>query len=157
VRSLLPIAEILAEGGRKAQTELADQPEVQAAAMETIGKVYRALGEYDSAATFLQGAHDRRLAALGPNSLDYATSLTELGLLARILNRYDSAESYHTRALAIRWRIAGERNIDVVRSLNALGVVEQDRENLERAESLYNASLRETLAMRQRLRGDAHM
>jgi serine/threonine-protein kinase len=86
--------EILAEGGRKAKTELADQPEVQAAAMETIGNVYRALGEYDSAAPFLQAAHDRRLAALGPNSLDYATSLTELGLLARILNRYNRPQGF---------------------------------------------------------------
>jgi serine/threonine-protein kinase len=132
--------EILAEGGRRVQTELADQPEVQAAAMEAIGKVYRALGEYDSAGTFLHGATDQRLAALGPNNLEYAQSLTELGLLARILSRYDSAASYHSRALDIRRHVAGERNLDAARSLNALGVVEHDRENLERAESLYVAA-----------------
>ncbi len=133
--------EILAEGGRQAQTELADQPEVQAAAMEAIGKVYSALGEYDSAATFLHAAHDLRLATLGPGSLDYATSLAELGLLARVLNRYDSAATYHTRAIDIRRRVLGERHTSVAGSLNALGVVEQDRENLERAESLYIAAL----------------
>jgi serine/threonine-protein kinase len=134
--------EILAEGGRRVEAELDDQPEVQAAAMEAIGRVYRELGEYDSARTFLRRSRDLRLTTLGPAHPDYASSLTQLGLLSRILEEYDSAETFHTRALEIRRNVEGDEHEDVAASLNALGVVIQDlARDPVRAESLYSAAI----------------
>ncbi len=144
--------EILAQGSDKVATELADQPDVQAAAMHAIGRVYRALGEYDSAATFLERSRDRRLESLGPLHPDYANSLDELGSLARLREDLESAERLHREALAIRRTTFGNEHADVAKSLSNIGVDRHDQGDFAAAESLYIAAL----DMRMRILGPEH-
>ena len=115
--------EILDEGAERIETELADQPLVQARLMHSMGQVYEGLGLYEPAAALLEQAVALRERELGASHLDLATSLDELGEAYEGLDRSEEAEAVVRRGLAIRERALGPDHPDVAVSLANLGTI----------------------------------
>ncbi len=90
--------EILDEGVRRIEVELSDQPEIQSAVMDAIGRVYQNLGLYDSAAPLLERALEMRRSG---DQVVVAQSLDHLGLLLSDRGEYEGAEALFREALAM--------------------------------------------------------
>ena len=63
------------------ETELADQPEVRAQVLRTIGSAYASQGRYDSAKKYLSEALRTQIGLYGEENRETASTLTELGVL----------------------------------------------------------------------------
>ncbi len=94
--------EILDKGAARIETELADQPAIQATLMDTIGSVYTSLGLYAQALPLMKQALSKRRELLGLQHLDVAESLNNLGMAHARTSDYTEAERELRQALAIR-------------------------------------------------------
>jgi serine/threonine protein kinase/tetratricopeptide (TPR) repeat protein len=151
-RDTLLLRDILENTVKRVTTELRDQPEVQAEICNTIGEVYRALGNPAKAermhrdARALQGQNPRT------NPAAVATSLNDLALVLRDQGQLAEAEALHRQALQLRRKLFGENNADVANSLNNLGLVLRDQGKAAEAEGLHRAAL----ATQKKLFGERH-
>jgi serine/threonine-protein kinase len=73
------IAEAIDEAARRAETELADQPEVLAAVQHSIGRIYENRGRVDRAEALLRSSLEIRRGVLGPEHPETAQSMASLG------------------------------------------------------------------------------
>ncbi|MGD8377023.1 MAG: serine/threonine-protein kinase [Acidobacteriota bacterium] len=144
--------EILDEGAGKISEELSDQPAVQAALMETMGRVYQNLGLYDAAMPLLRRSVDVRRAATPDDDLGLAGSTGALAWLLEKDGKFDEAESLMRESLERTRAALGERDPKVAGAMNNLALFLYESGNLEAAEPLH----REALALRRELLGDEH-
>ena len=106
--------EILDKGAARIDTELADQPAIQATLMDTMGTVYTSLGPVR-----LRGAAGARSARQAPPLLgpqrrrESRESLNHLGDRADAQSDYAEAEQRLREALAIRARRLGNNSAEV--------------------------------------------
>ncbi len=128
--------EILDQGAERIETELADQPVVQARLMHTMGKVYMGLGLFEQAAFLLEQAVAARERELGDGHLDLAASLDAVGEVYRRQERYEKAELLVRRGLAIREKALGPEHPDVAASLHNLGTTLRGRSQYAEAGDL---------------------
>ena len=135
--------ELLDEGARRAQTELADQPELQSDLLRVIGTLYFRLGLYPRAET-LQEQALALLRGLEPRD-SIAASLTELAETERLQQHYAEAESHLTEALSLE--PAGRADELRAQTLGSLGMVLGETARNIEAER----TLREALALDRRL------
>jgi serine/threonine protein kinase len=91
--------ELLDEGARRAQTELAGQPQLQADLLRLIGTLYFRLGLYPRAEA-LQAQAIALQRALDPRGGQLALTLTEIAQTDRLEERYPEAERQLGEALA---------------------------------------------------------
>ena len=147
----LTAEDLLARGAERIDTELADQPTVQATMMDVMGQVYRNQGRYDEAQALLERALTIRQETLGPAHEDIAESLTSLGILLHYQGRFDAAAPRYRAALAMRQELLGEQHEDVASALNNLGTLFHHQGKLDSAETYY----RQALASRQALGQEA--
>jgi serine/threonine-protein kinase len=84
---------VLLERGRKQAANLENDPEMQADMWETLGGIYRRLGDPQHADPLLSAALDKRRAALGPRAPKVAQTLVALGLVRMDEAKLDEAES----------------------------------------------------------------
>ena len=145
--------EILDRGAKRVNDELASQPAVRAALMDTIGRVYQNLGLYDDAAPLIEQALDLRRTALGDDHLDVARSLNNLAWLLETRGEYDAAEPRYREALERHRRLLGSKHDSVAGSLNNLGLLLFRKGDYEEA----GIRLNEALVMRRELLGDEHV
>jgi len=145
--------EILDQGAARIQTELADQPLVQATLMNTIGKVYENLGLYDAARTQIQRSVALREAALGSGALETLQARNDLAEIDRAQSRFDAAEKELRAVLVAREAILPPDDPKVAESLNNLGLLLRQRSRYKEAEPL----LRRALDIRRRTLGDRHV
>ena len=82
------VAEALDEASRRAESELADQPEVLASVRLTIGRAYAAQSHFDAAESHLRAAVEIRRRLLGPNHQDTAEAIGSLGSLLSYKGNY---------------------------------------------------------------------
>jgi tetratricopeptide (TPR) repeat protein len=143
--------EILDEGAERIQQELASQPAIQAALMETMGTVYTSLGLYDQAASLLQSALDKRRSLYGDKHLEVARLLDRLGEVLNLQAEYDEAEEMYRQALATRRQLLGDEHMDIARSLYQMADLLGRKGEFEAAEPLF----REALAMQRKLVGNS--
>ena len=144
--------EILDRGAAKVREELNEDPEVQAALMTALGRVYRNLGLYEPAAPLLEQAVDlRRQVHAGPRA-ETAESLAELGELFYAAGNYPAAEGAFRESLAVRREISGADDPEIATLLSNLAVMAQVQGRLDEAEGL----LAEALEMQQRLYPEEH-
>jgi serine/threonine protein kinase/tetratricopeptide (TPR) repeat protein len=78
------VSEVVEDAARRAESELADQPEVLAEMQRTIGAVYYAQGRYDKGAQILRAALDKYIRLYGPDGRE---SVLASNLLANTLLR----------------------------------------------------------------------
>jgi tetratricopeptide (TPR) repeat protein len=143
--------EILDNGTEKIGTELADQPEIQATLMETMGTVYKSLALYRSATPLLEDALQIRREIFGERHVEVADSMDRLGEVHKLTAEYEESEAMYREALAQRRELLGPEHVDIGRSLYELADLLGRLGRFEEAEPL----LREALAMQRKLLGDA--
>lgn len=139
--------QILDQGTRRIERELAGQPEVQGALMDAMGRVYLGLGLPGPAEPLVQGALARRRAA--GDRLAYVASLESLAELRREQGRYAEAYDLYHRVLAQKRRRLGEADPEIAATLGRLGEVCSELQRFEEAEK----RLAEALAVARRAPG----
>ncbi len=90
VGSTITAREILDKGAARIETELADQPAIQATLMDTMGTIYTGLGLYPTAIPLMRQSLRKRRALSGDTSAEIARTLGHLG-----------------EALMLEWRLRG--------------------------------------------------
>jgi len=129
--------------------DLKDEPDVQADLCNTIGEVYRALGQYDKAEQMHRSA---RAAQSRPGvHAEVATSISDLALVLRDQGKFAEAELLQRQVLVLRRQALGPEHPEVAMALNNLALVLRSENKFSEAESLH----REALAMQRKLSGDA--
>ena len=144
--------EILDQGAAQIEQELKNEPEVQAALMNTMGQVYENLGLYASALPLLQRALQTRRQMLGDEHSQVAESLMHLASVQERRADYAGAEASLHEALAIRRRLYGNKHADVALTLRQLGTLLRNRRDYTSAEPVF----REMLSIRRHLYGNEH-
>ena len=99
--------ELLDQGAKRVDRELAGDPELQGTMLDAIGRAY-SLGLYDQAEPLLERAYALRRKTLGDGSAEVADTLVNLATSIRLQGKYAKAEPLFRQALAIRERILGE-------------------------------------------------
>ncbi len=145
------VRDVLDEAAARIETELADQPEVEAAVRHTIGLTYYRLGRYDAAEPHLRAAVARREDTLGADHLETAYALHDLAVLMERRDEYEAAEDLYRRALPIYRRELGQDS-QTATLLRNLGGLLREKAEYDGAEEL----LREALEMDRARHGDEH-
>ncbi len=147
------LQEILSSTVARMTKELQDQPEVEAELCNTIGEVYRALGQYSKAETMHRGAQALQDNAGPAQKLALATSLSDLALVMRDQGRLAEAEALQRQSLALRSKVLSRGHADVAISMNNLALVLRSEGKFAEAESLH----REALQMQRKIFGSQHL
>jgi serine/threonine-protein kinase len=142
--------ELIARGEARAE-QLAGQPLVQARMLDTIGRVYANLGQFDRAEPLTLRALTLRQAYLAADHADTATSLHNLAALHQEQGRYREAEPRYAAALAMRRRLLGPDHPDVAETLSLYGVLVL---RLHRDDRAAETLLREAVEIRRRAFGN---
>jgi serine/threonine protein kinase/Tfp pilus assembly protein PilF len=142
------LREILDKTVDRVTKDLTDQPDVEAELCNTIGEVYRALGQYGKAEEMHRGARAIQGKAPGKRS-DIATSLHDLALVLKDQGKLAEAEALLRQALSIRRKLLGNEHKDVALCMNSLAHVLRSEGKLAEAETLH----RQALAMQEKLEG----
>ena len=144
--------EILDRGAERIEGELADEPDVQARLMGTMGDVYGELGLHRQAEPLLRQAVEIRRTLFGGDHPDTLISMGDLALLYHKQGRYDEAEPLYLETLATSRRVLGDDHPDTLSPLNNLALLYKHLGRYDEAEPLYL----EALAASKRIRGDDH-
>jgi serine/threonine protein kinase/Tfp pilus assembly protein PilF len=107
------VSEVVEQAARRAESELADQPEVLAEMQRTIGAVYYAQGRYDQAEQILRAALEKYIRLYGR---DRHETVEAANLLANVLLRKGSnaeAEALFLKDIDIERKEAQRGHLDV--------------------------------------------
>ena len=113
--------ELLDQGAKRVDRELAGDPGLQGTMLENIGRAYISLGLYDQAEPLLERAYALRKRSLGEDNADVAGTLFLWADSIRLQGEYKKAEPLFRQSLAIRQKKLGEQSSAVLESLAALG------------------------------------
>ena len=108
------VQELMSEAGRRATTELSNDPEVRAAIQHTIGTTYLGLGLYQESERFLGEAVSTRRRILGESHPDTLDSLGRFAGLLAYQGRYEDAEAMLTPLVSALARTKGEEHRDTL-------------------------------------------
>jgi eukaryotic-like serine/threonine-protein kinase len=133
--------ELLDEGAKRLERELADQPLVRARLISTIAAVYKSLGLHDRARPLAEEALAAVSGIVGEDHPDVATALVGLGVIEMGLGNFETAERQFERALAIQQRVFGPNDLRLEKTLRNLGTVLSDQGRQEEARDLYERAL----------------
>lgn len=144
--------EILDKGARDIDQSLADQPEVKARLLSTIGEVYSNLGLNSEAETFLEQAVLLRTESIGREHLDTLETLQSLANLYWSQDSLDKAEPIYEEVIEARTRLLGEEHPATLKAtfdLASLYFVQGRYEEME-------ALSKQVLAVQRRVLGESH-
>ena len=134
--------EILDKGAERIETELADQPEIQATLMDTMGTVYTSLGLYNEAVRLLQTSLDTRKGLSGPESPETAASMDHLGLVLGKRGDFEEAEALYVQALEVKKNAGKAESLEAATSMSGVAEMLMEQGRYAEAEPLYIESLR---------------
>ena len=137
----LSALDLLARGADRIETDLADQPEVQASMRHLMGRVYQNLGHYDDAERLLRAALDTRRQLYGLEHLDVADTERSLGIVLRRTGDSEAAEPLLRHALAVQTTLLGPDDPETAHTQRHLASLLRDQGAYDAAEGLYRASL----------------
>jgi len=143
--------ELLDVGARRLDSELSDQPRIQARLLDTVGKVYMALGLYEQAQPLQERALKIRQATLGGEDPEVAESLAGLGILVGRRGGFERSEALLRQALGIQEKVLGPDHPSAALTLKALGVAARYRGDWAEADTFY----RKALAIQEKALGPA--
>lgn len=121
-------------------------------AVNNLGEVYRALGDFRQTEALLVRSLQIREKTLGGEHPAIAQSLNNLAAFYNEQGNALQAESLHLRSLRIQEKVLGPEHPSVALSLTNLAVVYYGQENYVQAEALYLRSLR----IREKVLGGEH-
>jgi eukaryotic-like serine/threonine-protein kinase len=93
------VNEMLDQITPQVEAELADQPDVRAQVLRTIGSAYASQGQYDAAEKNLRAALDAQMRLYGEESVEAAATMVELGVLSYRQAKYDEASRLLEKAV----------------------------------------------------------
>lgn len=129
------------ERGLKQINQLQAQPEVQSQMLQTMGNVYRNLGEYDKAEKLLTRSLKIQTKIFGEQSAKVASVYNDLGGLHQKAQEIQKAEPNYKKALKIRKSVLGTEHLKYAETLSDLGALMRLKNNLDSAQTLYNKAL----------------
>ncbi len=132
-RDVSVLRDLLDLAAARVENELADYPEVRAAAQSTLGATYESLGDYSAAELQYLSALDVLQQHHGSVHADVADCLRRLGLLYQINGSDSQAETHLRQALSIRRKLHGAEHEKVLTLLNDLTILYHDTGQLETA------------------------
>ena len=138
-KNVSTIAEALDEASRRAERELADQPEILAAVQFSLGLSYAGQGKLDVAAQHLQASLENRRRVLGPEHPDTALSMSALAEQLVYQGKYAEAETVSREAVAVHRRLRERGDVNPMwfaSSLNILGVTLSSKGDARPGEAL---------------------
>lgn len=133
--------EILDKGAERIDTELADQPVIQATLMNTMGTVYTSLGLYPDAERLIEKSLQQRKQILGDTHADVAASLAHLGEVQTLNAGYLQAEQNLRDSLEMRRDLFGNHSAETAESLTRLGDVLFRQGRYDEADALFAEAL----------------
>ena len=142
----LTVREVLTDGAARVETELAEQPEVQASILSVIGQAYRNLGRDADAEPLLERAVALRRDALGDHP-HTAESLFALASLYAVSSDGARAEPIYEEYMALARQLYGEESIHVLVTLYRLGTLAHIEGRTDEADSLLGEWQRRLEAM----------
>jgi serine/threonine protein kinase len=107
------VAEMLDDAAQRVETELADQPEVKAEMLGTVGGTYMAQAKYELALRYLRQAYDLNLKLYGSNARQTAAVMLPLGDLSYLKGDYADADSWFQKAMPIYRRHANDEDFEL--------------------------------------------
>jgi non-specific serine/threonine protein kinase/serine/threonine-protein kinase len=148
----LTAREILANGARQIETELASQPAIRARLQATIGRVYTSIGMYANARSLLEDAYRLQIEVLGADSAETIATADHLADLHWYSSRYDEAEAIYEDILTRRLRLLGPEHGDTLKAAFDLGSVYYGQRRMADAERI----TADTLETQRRVLGPDH-
>jgi eukaryotic-like serine/threonine-protein kinase len=130
----------LLERGERRAWELTEQPELQAAMLNVLGRVHTQLSDYERAALLLERALELRRER--GEAVDIAESLTSLASLYVDQGDYDGAEAALREALTLRERHLPGNDPALASNLSDLGTVLGYKGQYQDAEALHRMAVR---------------
>jgi len=146
----LPFRAVLDEAAKRLDTDLADQPGVQAAVRHTLGKTFRGLGLLDESRKQLEAALVTERKLFGDEHPQTLATMNELALTLQDQGALPEAESLFRSLLDVHRKQSGSASNETATAANNLGWVLLSQGRAADAEALF----RESLATRRRLSGD---
>ncbi|HEY4841740.1 MAG TPA: serine/threonine-protein kinase [Terriglobales bacterium] len=143
--------ELLDQGAKRVDRELAGDPELQGAMLDNIGRAYLSLGLYGQAEPLLERAYALRRKSLGDRNPNVAEILWAWADSVRLQGQYQKAEPLFRQALSIREKTLGEHSSAVLESLAGLG----ECLYLENRDAEAEPVLRRALALDRELKNDS--
>ncbi len=113
--------DLLDQGAKRIDKELAPVPSVQAAMLDTMAQAYKSLGLYDPAKDLAERSYQLRLKISGRDQPDTADALYLLADLTQQKGDYIKAEQLFRELVALRKKTVGESDLAYAASLGALG------------------------------------
>jgi non-specific serine/threonine protein kinase/serine/threonine-protein kinase len=132
---------MLERAEERIETELADEPLVQARLLTTVGDVYKEMGLLPRARPLFERSAEIRRIHLGEDHLDYAMSISFLGDLLSQIGEFASARRLHEQALEVRRKALGPDHQTVGWSLRSLGHIQRSMGNYDAARSCFQQSV----------------
>ena len=117
--------DVLDQGVRRIETELADQPDTRAALMLVLGQAYRNLGLYDQARELIEPALEHVRATPDRELLADATFL--LASTLRTLGEYEAAEALFLQEIELRLEL-GTEDEEAAQPLWSLAIIYRDQQ-----------------------------
>ena len=133
--------EILSMGAKNIRQQLDDRPAIQATLMETMGRVYFNLGEYEPSIAMLEESLSLRQQSLGDDHTDVAASKNALAASLIRTADYERARSLLDEALEVNRRKHGKSSAAVASTMFNLAELLQETGKLDEAQKFANASI----------------
>jgi eukaryotic-like serine/threonine-protein kinase len=102
------VSEVVDQAGKRAEAEMADQPEVLAEVQSTIGGVYSAEGRFDQAEPILRSSRDKTIHLYGADSHQAAQLSGKLADALVGKGNYTEADALFRKDIAIERRLLAE-------------------------------------------------
>ncbi|MGE3801105.1 MAG: tetratricopeptide repeat protein [Candidatus Kapaibacterium sp.] len=133
----LTVRELLASGAERVETELANQPEIQATLYDVIGTAYLNLGRFKLAESLFERglALQRKLHSEGK---EFGAALYNLGFAKEMLSNYSDAEKLYREFLTVSQELSGKVSTPYVIGLFHLGSVVHISGRTEEANQLFD-------------------
>jgi serine/threonine protein kinase/Tfp pilus assembly protein PilF len=117
------------------------QPLVEAAARESLGTTFSALGSYEKAEHQFRTALGLRRLGHGDDTADVSAGMSKVAGVLRARSKLTEAEALERRALRIRLQLFGPQHTDVAESMYGLAEVLVSTGKMSEAEDLYRRAL----------------
>jgi serine/threonine-protein kinase len=133
--------EILERGSDRIESELSEQPEIQARMFDVIGTVYYTLGLFEEALPLFYKSLKLRNSMYNKNHPDIALSLNNIGYLYCEMGEYLLADSLLNKALAINKRHLSHYDPEFAKVYGGLAWNWNLRGDYKKADSLYRKAI----------------
>ncbi len=135
------VYDILDKAAEDIETNLKDQPEVEASLRSTLGNTYMNLGEFTKAKPFIDEAFSISKKIYGYESKETAKSLHDIGLYYDWVGDYKKADSIYEKSIKIFRKVLDEPTKQFSNALNDRGLIKMYFEKYDEAEKLFKEAL----------------